>query len=211
MIEKLPFNEHVNEYEGWFKKYPLVFRSEVAAIKALLPKGKNIRGFEIGVGTGRFAKALGIQDGIEPAPKMRELATRRGIFALNAVAEDLPYKSGYFDFVLMNFCISYLKNVEQALGEARRVLKNGGILIVGFLDKNSPIGIHYERRKPHSLFYRRARFYTAKGVAEKLKRAGFPDLEFFQTLFHQPGSIRTVEVAKPGYGEGSYILIRATK
>lgn len=211
MIETLPFNEHVDEYEAWFRKYPLVFKSEVAAIKAFLPAGKNLRGFEVGVGTGRFAKALGIRDGIEPSPNMREVATRRGIFTLNAVAEDLPYKSGYFDFVLMNCCISYFNNVQQAFTEAHRVLKNGGVLLVGFIEKNSRIGKLYERRKPNSLFYHYARFYTAKGVAEKLKRAGFHELAFAQTLFHLPGGIRSVEKAQPGHGAGSYILIRATK
>ncbi len=77
MLQTLPFNDHVAEYEDWYKKYPYVFRSEVAAIKELLPRGENIRGIEVGLGTGRFAKALGIKQGIEPAENMRAVAKKR--------------------------------------------------------------------------------------------------------------------------------------
>lgn len=63
MIPSTVFNDHIAEYEAWFEKHPYVFRSEVAAIKQLLPHGKQLNGIGIGVGTGRFAKALGITDG----------------------------------------------------------------------------------------------------------------------------------------------------
>ena len=62
MIEKKLFSDHIKEYEAWFKKYPFVFKSEVAAIKKLLPKVKSLRGLEIGPATGRFSKALGIKE-----------------------------------------------------------------------------------------------------------------------------------------------------
>jgi ubiquinone/menaquinone biosynthesis C-methylase UbiE len=211
MSKALPFNEYVGEYEEWFKKYPFVFKSEVAAIKKLLPKGTSIHGIEIGMGTGRFARALGIKDGIEPSGEMRSAAEQRGVFAVNAVAEHLPYKPKQFDFVLMNFCVSYFNDVQLAFAEASRVLKKDGILIVAFIEKNSRIGKFYERRRPHSIFYKEAKFYTAENMSVKLKKAGFNNLEFLQTLFHNLDDIKTVEPAEPGYGKGSYILIKSTK
>src|SRR5579872_6028477 len=206
VIAASPFNDHVEEYDAWFEKYPQVFRSEVAAIKQLLPDGKKRKGIEIGVGTGRFAKALGITDGIEPAPRMREAAEKRGVFVLNAKAEKLPYHSGQFEFVLMNFCISYFDDVQEALKEAYRVLKPDGVLIVGFVEKRSPLARLYERRALRSVFYRRARFYPATAVSKWLGKAGFRQQEMIQTLFHLPGRVKTVEAATPGRGEGSYIL-----
>ncbi|MBS1605736.1 MAG: class I SAM-dependent methyltransferase [Bacteroidetes bacterium] len=211
MITTSPFNDHVEEYEAWFEKYPFVFRSEVAAIKQLLPDRKIQKGIEIGVGTGRFAKALGITDGIEPAPRMREAAEKRGVFVLNAKAEDLPYHTGQFEFVLMNFCVSYFDDVQEAFGEAYRVLKPEGMMIVGFVEKNSPIARLYERRGAKSLFYSGARFYSTASISYKLNKAGFRKQEMYQTLFHLPGRIKTVESARPGRGEGSYIFLKAIK
>jgi ubiquinone/menaquinone biosynthesis C-methylase UbiE len=211
MIKTLPFNEHVAEYEEWFGKYPLVFQSEVEAIRDLLPTGNNIHGIEVALGTGRFAKELGIKEGIEPSPNMRALALKKGIDVLSAEAETLPYKDMRFDFVLMIFCISYFDDLPAAFREARRVLKKGGSLIVGFVDKDSIIGKMYEQRKPDSVFYKQANFYSIKRITSELKELGFRKLQFSQTLFHELDSIKEFEPAKPGYGEGSFILIKAIK
>jgi ubiquinone/menaquinone biosynthesis C-methylase UbiE len=211
MLQTLPFNDHVTEYEEWYKKHPFVFKSEVTAIRELLPAGENIRGIEVGLGTGRFAKALGIKEGIEPAANMRTVAEKKGIFVLNAMAEHLPYKSLQFDFVLMNFCISYFEDVPEAFNEAHRVLKRGGYLITGFIDKNSRIGKYYRERKQESVFYKNAKFYTVPKIEKELKAAGFKNLQFFQTLFHDLNKIECIERPLPGYGEGSYVLIKALK
>ena len=211
MIRTLPFNEHVAEYEEWFEKYPYVFQSEVEAIRDLLPTGNNISGIEVALGTGRFSKELGIKEGIEPSPKMRALALKRGIEVMSAEAEHLPYKDMRFDFVLMAFCISYFEDLPAAFSEAKRVLKNGGALIVGFIDKDSIIGKFYEQRKPKSVFYKQANFYSANKIIAELKKSGFKSLQFSQTLFHGLDEIKELEPPKPGYGEGSFIMIKAIK
>ncbi len=130
---------------------------------------------------------------------------------LNAVAEHLPYKSLQYDFVLMNFCVSYFEDVPEAFKEAHRVLKRGGCLIIGFIDKNSRIGRYYQERKPESIFYKKANFYMVRKVEKELKNAGFKKLEFLQTLFHDLGKIESIERPLPGYGNGSYVLIKAIK
>lgn len=205
------FNDHVREYEAWFKKYPFVFKSELAAIKKLLPGRKNLRGIEIGLASGRFSKALGIKEGIEPSEKMRELAQKKKIFVLNAMAENTLYKPSQFDFVLMNFCISYFDNLLEAFKEACRILKKGGCLIVGFIDKESKIGKYYQQKKSESIFYKHARFYTVNKIEKELKKAGFDNLQFSQTLFHDLNKIKAAEKPLPGYGKGSFVIIKAIK
>lgn len=211
MLKTLPFNKHVAEYEEWYEKYSFVFQSEVEAIRNLLPAGDNIYGIEVALGTGRFAKELGIKEGIEPSPNMRALALKRGIDVLAAEAEHLPYKDMQFDLVLMVFCISYFDDLHAAFSEARRVLKNGGSLIVGFIDKDSIIGKFYEQRKPVSVFYKQANFYSTKRISAELKKLRFKNLQFSQTLYQGLDEIKEVEPAKPGYGEGSFVLIKAIK
>jgi ubiquinone/menaquinone biosynthesis C-methylase UbiE len=211
MIRTLPFNEHVAEYEEWFSKYSFVFQSEVEAIRDLLPVGNTIRGIEIALGTGHFSKELGIKEGIEPAPNMRALALKRGIDVMSGEAEHLPYKDMSFDFALMAFCISYFEDLPAAFKEARRVLKNGGSLIVGFIDRDSIIGNIYKQRKPESVFYKQANFYSPKKIIFQLNKSGFKNLVFAQTLFHALDDIKEFEPAKPGYGEGSFVVIKAIK
>lgn len=211
MNTTLPFNEHVKEYEDWFDLYPFVFQSEVEAIRALLPSSNQLRSLEIGAGTGRFSKELGIKEGIEPSANMRALALKRGIDVIAARAEHLPYTDMTFDLLLMVSCISYFEDLEAALAEAKRVLKSGGSLIIGFIDKDSIIGKSYERRKSHSVFYKEAKFYTTKTIISELNKMGFKNYEFIQTLFHPLDEINEFELPKHGYGEGSFVAIKAIK
>lgn len=207
----LPFDLHVKEYEKWFNDYPFVFKSEVEALREMLPQGQNIKGIEVGMGTGRFSQALGISEGVELSARMRAVAERRGIVAQAGVAERLPYAEQKFDFVLMAFCICYFNDLHVAFMEAHRVLKRRGVFVVGFLDKNSLIGKQYESRKTESTFYKSAIFYTVDKVLFELSRAGFGQFKFHQTLFHALDEITDTEPSKPGYGEGSFVVIQATK
>ena len=211
MKKNLPFEDHVAEYEAWYEDHPFVFSSEVEALREMLPEGDRLTGIEVALGTGRFAKALGIKEGIEPSPNMRAKATRRGIEVVDGVAEHLPYGDLRFDFVLMAFCISYFEDIHVAFREAHRVLKRNGLLIVGFIDRNSTIGKQYEQRKPESTFYKTANFYSVDKVLAELNRAGFKHFKFCQTLFKPLDEIRELEPARSGYGDGSFVVIQAGK
>jgi hypothetical protein len=58
------FEESAQEYDEWYAQNEFAYLSELAAIKAFMPTEGH--GLEIGVGTGRFAAALGIKVGVEP-------------------------------------------------------------------------------------------------------------------------------------------------
>ncbi len=211
MKKNSPFDTHVTEYEEWYQEYPFVFQSEVEALRQMLPEGENLSGIEVGLGTGKFAEALGIKEGIEPSANMRALAVDRGIEVLDGIAERLPYKDLRFDFVVMAFCISYFDDLQGAFREANRVLKKDGTLVVGFIDQDSPIGKHYEEHKPKSTFYKEANFYTVEKVTSALRSAGFKHFEYCQTLFEPLEDINEFELAKSGFGEGSFVVIQARK
>jgi ubiquinone/menaquinone biosynthesis C-methylase UbiE len=211
MKRHLQFDTHVADYEAWYERYPFVFQSEVEALRQMLPEGNQLTGIEVALGTGRFSEALGIKEGIEPSLNMRSLAVKRRIEVIDAVAEQLPYGDLRFDFVLMAFCISYFDDLHIAFREAHRVLKKNGVLVVGFIDHNSTIGKYYEQHKPESTFYKTANFYTVDKVLSELKRAGFRHFKSCQTLFEPLDDIKTFESAKPGYGEGSFVVIQAAE
>jgi ubiquinone/menaquinone biosynthesis C-methylase UbiE len=211
MLQTKPFEPHIAEYEDWFNKYNAVFESELLAIRSHLEKlPKNISGIEVGLGTAKYAAPLGIKEGVEPSEKMRKIAIKKGIEVMDATAEHLPYKDIHFDLVLF-VTISHLDSVYEALKEAYRVLKKNGSIIIGFIDKNSQLGKKYEKKRHRSNFYKYARFYSANDIIAILSEINFKNPEFVQTIFKDIDEINEVEQLKEGYGEGAFIVVKATK
>jgi ubiquinone/menaquinone biosynthesis C-methylase UbiE len=209
-MEKIePFERFTNRYEDWFKKNEYAYLSELLGIKKVLPKDK--KNIEIGVGSGRFASALGIRVGIDPSKKMLKIALKKGILVIEAVAEDLPFRECSFSFALMITTICFVENINSAFNEAFRILRSKGSLILGFIDKNSSIGKLYQKNKNKNVFYKVAEFYSVKKVINYLKKTGFKFFEFFQTIFRSLGELDENEPVRKGYGQGSFIVVKATK
>ncbi|HOY10186.1 MAG TPA: class I SAM-dependent methyltransferase [Candidatus Omnitrophota bacterium] len=204
-----PFEEYADQYEGWFEKNYWVYQSELQAVKGLLPQQGN--GLEVGVGSGRFAGPLGISFGVEPSPKMRMLAKARGIKVIDASGEYLPFNDFQFDFVLMVTMICFFDDINKAFRETYRILKPNSHLVIGFIDKNSPVGEIYQKHKNENEFYKLATFYSIDEVVFYLKNAGFKKFEFNQTIFKDLRKIKDIEPIKNGYGKGSFVVISALK
>lgn len=170
-----PFNTLPDRYDAWFDSPAgkTIFTAEVACIRQLQPSMAG-RWLEVGVGSGRFAESLGVQEGIDPSPAMLELAVARGVSVEQAVAEELPYPEGTWDGVLLVVTICFLDDPLRALEECRRVLCKDGSLIVGLVPGDSAWGFAYanQGRQGHP-FYSVARFYTCSEVIALAERAGF--------------------------------------
>jgi len=204
-----PFEKYTEKYERWFDKNEYVYKSEVKAVREILPDFKN--GIEIGVGSGRFSKPLGIKHGLEPSGKMRNIAESRRIKTFDGIAEDLPFKNNIYDIVLMVTTLCFIDDVGKAFREIYRVLKPGGFFVNGFVDKESKVGKIYQKHKNKSVFYRAATFFSVKEVLLYLKKAGFKNFIFAQTIFNTLDKIKKEEPVRYGYGEGSFVVIRAQK
>lgn len=209
MAKTGPYEEHPYKYEDWFARNRFAYESELRAVRLMIPvEGKGV---EIGVGTGRFAGELGIPLGVEPSGSMGKIARERGIAVIRGIAEALPFRDGRFDFVLMVTTLCFFDDVEGSLREAHRVLTPTGSLVIGFLDRGSPMGRRHEERKGESLFYRDATFRSALEVTDFLKNAGFRTLTFHQTIFQDPDGIKEIEPIREGYGAGCFVVVRAGK
>lgn len=203
------FEKYPAQYDQWFENHRYVYESELEAIRTLMPE-KGV-GVEIGVGSGQFAVPLGIKIGIEPSQAMREIARSKNIEAMDGVAEALPFADECYDYVLFVTTICFVDSLELAFKEARRVLKPGGTIVVGFVDKNSPLGREYEKRRHESRFYKEAVFRSVDEVATRLEEAGFGGFRYVQTLFQPLTGIVEKEPVREGYGEGAFVVIRALK
>ncbi len=205
------FDEHVAQYEQWYEDHSAVYQSEILALQEqFLELPQNIRGIEVGLGTGRFSVPLGIKEGIEPSSEMAKRALNRGIEIMSGTAERLPYSAMQFDFVLF-VTVCHLKNLKKALKEAHRVLKSDGAVIVGFLDKEQRIAQSYIAKRDHSNFYKQAVFHTVERVKQLLMETGFTNLKYNQTLFGDLEDINEIQIPKEGTGEGSFVVVKAIK
>ncbi len=170
-----------------------------------------MKALEIGAGTGRFASVLGVGLGLEPARAMAMLAKQRRLEVVLGVAEFLPFKRGQFDLVLIVTALAFFENPNQALREALRILKPGGQILAGILDRDSPQGRCIESEKKESKFSAEARFLSATEVLTYLVEIGFENLEICQTLFKKPEKIEYVELPEKGHGKGGFAVISARK
>jgi len=204
-----PFETRHRRYDQWFERHAAAYHSELLAVRTLLPwRG---RGLSIGVGTGRFAAPLGVAIGIDPARAVLDYAGRRGITAIQAVAEALPFAPATFDYALVVTTICFVDDAAGMLGEARRVLKPGGELVIGFIDRDSELGRHYLAHQEENVFYRGATFYNAGEVAALLDRGGFTGLTWVQTLTRPLERSQDIEPVREGRGNGAFVVVKAAR
>jgi SAM-dependent methyltransferase len=130
---------------------------------------------------------------------------------IKGVAESLPISDGEFDFCLMVTTVCFLDDIELAFSGALRVLRPGGSLLIGFVDRDSPLGKDYMAKKDASVFYRAATFYSTQELVLHLEKAGFSGLAFRQTLFGPLAAIGYNEPVKEGFGEGSFVVVRGER
>jgi len=204
-----PFDNYSDEYDNWFIINKYAFLSELNAVNRALPPKGNI--IEIGIGSGIFAEPLGIKEGVEPSAAMRDKARGKGIKVIDATGEELPYTDKSKDAALMITTICFVDDVYKSFQEVYRVLKDDGHFIIGFVDKESPIGKLYLKEKDRSLFYKKATFFGTEELFEILKDTGFEVVDTFQTIFGRIDEIASKQKTLAGYGQGSFIVIKAQK
>ena len=175
-----------------------------------LPKGAAI--LDVGCGTGEHLKrALGLRlkaAGVEPAPAMLA-AARRGVPEAQieeGVATSLPFEDGEFDAVIMIEVLRYLdrSDIEQALREARRVLRPGGKLLVTLVNRWALDGFYLHQRArqlvKHSSFNETnpfCLFHTPASAKRRLEQAGFTNVRTEGRLL---GPIRIAYKVNEGLG-----------
>ena len=207
MPQTAPFESHTERYDRWFIRHEAAYVSELLAVRAALPVGGL--GLEIGVGSGRFAAPLGVALGVDPSIRMLAAAQRRGIAVACAVAEALPFRDQSFDRALIITTICFVDDPAAMLREARRVLKPHGKLVIGFIDRESDLGPHYLAHQLGDVFYRDAKFFSAREVDRLLSTSGFGRREWLQTLSAPLERTVDVEAVRTGVGHGAFVVVCA--
>lgn len=208
-----PFEEYAEQYDRWYDgDGKLIFEIELEAFRSVLPDLPK-PWLEIGVGSGRFARELGIEVGIEPSRKLVEMAQSRGIEVYRTRGEDTKCAVSSFGTIFIIFTLCFLDSPREVFKEVYRILTPAGKLTLGFIDKNSPWGKHYEKKKSQGHpFYRLARFYTCDEVKKILEQSGFSVEKVYSTLFQLPGEVKYGEIAQPYFDpEAGFTVLVALK
>lgn len=207
MPRDAPFEQHSSRYEAWFERHDAAYLSELLALRAYVPL--EGRGLEIGVGSGRFAAPLGIQVGVDPSPAMLDRARARGVEVVQGTAEALPFANDSFDHALIVTTICFVDSPAIMLAQARRVLRPGGTLVIGFIDRESGLGQDYLAHQAESVFYRMASFVSADEVEQLLLATGFSISAWAQTLVRPLAETLDIEPVRPGRGSGAFVVVTA--
>lgn len=208
------FDAHAAEYDKWFESAEgrTLFASEVGALRLLMVNLEHPF-LEIGVGTGRFAKELGIDAGIDPSEQALTFARKRGISVQRATGDDIPFADASFGAVFILFTLCFVESPEKVLSEAGRVLKPGGCVLVGIINRESAWGGFYMRKKAEGHpIYRYARFYSVAELFAMLKTVELNIEASTSSLFQPPSNKPYREEAHSGLSEDAgFICSRARK
>lgn len=154
--------------------YPRSVRTALCQFLQPLPFQSSV--LDIGSGTGILCQ-FGYECredlcfvAVDPAEGMMKYA-KAYVQTHKAVAEALPFEDDSFDVAMMGESLHHFKDVDAALKEAVRVLKNGGKLFIYDFDVNTFMGKTMCRGEV--LLGEPGNFFTSQTLQEKLETYGF--------------------------------------
>lgn len=187
------------DYDVWYQTPlgSLSDRLEKELVFSLIDIKPGELVLDVGCGTGNYTIEL-VKRGVDAIgiDSSEEMVAYARIKAKNANIEtsfhtsdamNLPFPDSTFDMVISNGLLCFLKEPEKALMEMRRVLKPGGRLVVGVLNRWSPWAL-FRRIKGFfkDTIYNQAHFISPPELEGLLKRAGFDVKEVKTCLFFFP-------------------------
>lgn len=145
----MAFDDQAAAYDRWYATPlgQLADRVEKAAVFALLPGIEGRRVLEVGCGTGNIslalaqghAKVTGLDASGPMLARARDKARRAAVSIawVRGEAGQLPFADASFDGALCILALDFMADRAGALREMVRVLRPGGFLTVGVLNRYS--------------------------------------------------------------------------
>jgi SAM-dependent methyltransferase len=199
------------KYRRWFET-PLgrtVDADEKAVLFPLADLKPGERVLDVGCGDGTFteeaALCTGDVVGLDVSRTMLDAGAARlahvpGIRWVQGDATALPFPDASFDVVMAVAMLGVLPDPAAAIREFARVLKPGGRVVLGVLNRWSPWAAERRVRgwlRPASV-WRGARFSTTRGLRRLLGDTGFHDIVTRGVVYYPPiDAVPLLYLARP--------------
>lgn len=193
------FDRIAPSYDGWYRSPlgKLCDDLEKEAIFALAKVKEGDHVLDANCGTGNYAIELARRNAkvaaIDSSQEMLKIASQKFKkenldieFNLGDI-QNLPFPSNSFDLVLLILGLEFTTRPERAIGEILRVLKPGGRLVIGVLNKYS---IWTLVRWIRSLFrpsiWSNARFLSTRQLIGLLTQKSCDKVEVLRAIYFPP-------------------------
>jgi ubiquinone/menaquinone biosynthesis C-methylase UbiE len=150
------FDSEADKYDQWYET-PLgnfVNLLEKQAIYSLLNPSPGETVLDVGCGTGNYSIELAGRDcivtGVDNSKNMIEIAKWKAAsrnLKINFVFADvslLPFDDNIYDSAICVAAVEFFGNRQKGIDEIFRVVKPGGKIVIGFINKNSGWGELYQ-------------------------------------------------------------------
>lgn len=134
----------------------------------LRPLLKHFSGrvLDIGCGIGDVLRLYPDSIGVDADPGCVSFCRSQGLPCVLASADTLPFGDDSFDGVLLNNVLEHIERPEAVFGEVRRVLKQGGVLVLELPGKKGyaydPTHVRYWDRAAVSSFLAERNFTSVR-------------------------------------------------
>jgi len=149
------FDDQAKKYDQWYKTKlgRHVDETETRCAFELLKPGPGMKVLDVGCGTGNFSIKLArlgcVVTGIDISKEMLSVAAEKARmegFKVDFQSMDvtaMKFADESFDIVISMAALEFMKDHSDAIDEMFRVLKKGGYLLVGTINRLSPWGELY--------------------------------------------------------------------
>jgi SAM-dependent methyltransferase len=175
------YSRQAEHYDETRSASPSVLRP----LRAALEGAPGRRLADVGGGTGNYALALK-RDGWDPvvvdrSQEMLAHAEAKGLAVVQADAQRLPFEDESFDAVTMISMLHHVEDRAAALGEARRVLRSGGRLVLKGFTGEDAASLWILEYFPSSRTWMEATHPPREAILDELPGARLIDFRFEDT------------------------------
>ena len=167
----------------------------------------EIRLLDVGCSSGAFvaaARSLSIEaEGVEPASAPAKTALEAGLKVYQGLLEEVNLPSASYDVVTLFEVLEHVKDPMSLLKECRRILREGGLLVIRTGNTDS-WSAHYQKERWEYFSIEKhgghISFFNPASVGRLAERSGF----LIETL-------KTHRVSFHNKGEVSFLIYRSLK